>query len=116
MTDLTDEQIQECHSIAISVSDRLCQPIEIIFARIVIAADRAGRESIAMNEGKARKILDDDIQKDGGLYSLGWYLSWSPDRDIACLDGEFSTDDLEAIAWWMRNKAAPSPTQQEEQS
>ena len=113
MTDLTDEQILEISS-KHRHYDYSVEPVD--FARAVIDADRAGRESIAMNEGKARKILGDDIQKDGGLYSLGWYLSWSPDRDIACLDGEFSTDDLEAIAWWMRNKAAPSPTQQEEQS
>ncbi len=42
------------------------------------------------------------IQPDGGLYDLGWYLSWNVGDDTATLDGIFSADDLEAIAAHMR--------------
>lgn len=58
-----------------------------------------------MNEEQARKILGDAIEGDNGLYSCGWYLAWSPHENTACLDGDFTAEDLEAIAWWMRNKS-----------
>lgn len=55
---------------------------------------------------QATKHLKDKIDpKDGGLYSLGWYLSWSPTDVDACLDGQFTPDDLEAIAAYMRENA-----------
>ena len=56
-----------------------------------------------MDEEKARKLLGDSIKEDG-LYSLGWYLGWTHGDADATLDGSFTADDLEAIAWWMRNK------------
>ena len=43
-------------------------------------------------------------KKMGGLYKLGWYLCWNPKDERARLDGLFSADELEAVAWWMRNK------------
>ncbi|MEE7625455.1 hypothetical protein V3O24_04715 [Methylobacter sp. Wu8] len=59
-----------------------------------------------MDEEKVRKIIEPEIFKeDGGLYDLGWYLSWNKGDESATLDGEFTADDLEAIAWWMRNKS-----------
>ena len=30
--------------------------------------------------------------------------SWAPEQGFACLDGTFTVEELEAIAWWMRNK------------
>ena len=56
-----------------------------------------------MDEAKAREILGDAINPDGGLYNLGWYLGWPPGNADATLDGSFTADDLDAIAWWMRN-------------
>lgn len=58
-----------------------------------------------MNEERVWNILGDCIDvNNNSLHSLGWYVSWTPGRDQATLDGEFTADDLEAIAWWMRNK------------
>jgi hypothetical protein len=38
------------------------------------------------------------IQPDGGLYDLGWYLAWTPGDKRARLDGEFTAQELRAIA------------------
>ncbi len=57
-----------------------------------------------MLEEKARQELGDVIQEDNSLHSLSWYLAWDTDEHNACLDGRFSADELEAIAWWMRTK------------
>ena len=53
----------------------------------------------------AREILGDDIQEDNRLYNRGRYLYWtsSYDGNTATLDDAFTADELEAIAWWMRN-------------
>jgi hypothetical protein len=63
-----------------------------------------------MDEAKATEILTDCIEAGcppvkNQLHSLGWYLSWNPGDEQATLDGDYSAEDLEAIAWWMRNKA-----------
>ena len=59
-----------------------------------------------MGEEKAKAILGDLINPDGTLYGLGRYIFWTPKKEDprACLDGHFSADELEAIAWWMRHK------------
>lgn len=57
-----------------------------------------------MTEEDAMRILGESVHADNSLYSLGWYLCWIPKEASATLDGEFSADELEAIAWWMRNK------------
>lgn len=54
-----------------------------------------------IDESKAREILGNAIVPDG-LQSLGWYLAWSHDDAEAVLDGRFTAEDLEAIAFWMR--------------
>lgn len=65
-----------------------------------------------MNEKRAREILGNvegrtgAIHPDGRLYNLGAYLDWAPGYENATLDGEFTADQLEAIAWWMRNAAS----------
>jgi len=58
-----------------------------------------------MDEQKARAILGTDVQPDGSLYCLGRYLNYVLGDETACLDADFTADELEAIAWWMRNKA-----------
>lgn len=59
-----------------------------------------------MNEKIARKILGEWVQSDDTLYCLGQYLAWPSctDKEYITLDAEFTAEDLEAIAWWMRNK------------
>lgn len=55
-----------------------------------------------MNIDEARIILADEIMPEGGLFSLGWYLSWKVGKEDAVLDGQFTADQLEAIALVMR--------------
>ena len=61
-------------------------------------------ETATLNEEGARAQLGKAIADDDGLYSLGWYLAWTPGEANATLDGQFNIEDLEAVAWWMRNK------------
>lgn len=42
------------------------------------------------------------IKADGSLYDLGWYLSWERGDKHAVLDGDFTADELEAIAKHMK--------------
>ncbi len=68
-----------------------------------------------MNEKKAREILGDAVNKPygsggpGSISCLGHYMAWSPGDGTITLDSEFSLDEIEAIAWWMRNKLPPDP-------
>jgi len=59
-----------------------------------------------MDEKRAREILDGWIDEDNGLSgTTGSYLSWWPmEGNRITLDGEFNSDELEAISWWIRNK------------
>lgn len=62
-----------------------------------------------MDEEKAKEILGNVIEVDGGLHSLCSgehfaYTNWFKGDETATLDGEFTADQLEAIAWWIRNK------------
>jgi len=57
-----------------------------------------------MNEEKARAILGEAVRHNDCLYNLGHYISWTPRDAQVVLDDDFSADELEAIAWWMRNK------------
>lgn len=59
-----------------------------------------------MNEEKAREILGEAIQPDGSLGSCGWeYIDWKPGQNGIILDGGFGLETLEAIVWWMQNRA-----------
>jgi hypothetical protein len=83
------------------------QGIEACLDRMQLMGDQLHAlrsASGAMNEVRATEILKKEVQGDGGLYSLGWYLAWTPGDLDATLDGQFTADDLEAIAWWIRNK------------
>lgn len=33
-----------------------------------------------------------------------WYLNWQAEDNEATLDGNFTPEALEAIAWWMKHK------------
>jgi hypothetical protein len=56
-----------------------------------------------IDEKFAREVLGDAIQPNG-LYDLSSYMSWQPGDRTITLDGDFTVSELEAIAWWMRNK------------
>ena len=66
-----------------------------------------------MSEERAREVLSDFIQPDGTLYHGGQYLAWSPAEPNATLDAQFTADELEAIAWWMKNKPAAQQCESE---
>lgn len=51
---------------------------------------------------EARRLLGDDIREHGRLYNTSRYLSFIPGEKTACLDSDFTADELEAIAVWMR--------------
>lgn len=59
-----------------------------------------------MDEALARSIFNEniDIDPDDGLWGRREYIVWECDENSAVLDGYFSPDELEAIAWWMKNK------------
>ncbi len=62
-----------------------------------------------MTESKARKILGDMVCLDDTLYSDS--IKWPMYRDINEVKveyGMFTTDQIEAVAWWMRNMT-PKP-------
>lgn len=62
-----------------------------------------------MNKETAKRILRSCLSSSGErfsaeeLFSLGWYLSAGANDENATLDGEFTADELEAIAAWMRD-------------
>jgi hypothetical protein len=58
-----------------------------------------------MNEAKARKVLGDTITEENEMKDMNMYTDWSPDGKLIQLDGQYEVDELEAMAWWMRNKA-----------
>lgn len=62
-----------------------------------------------MTLDEAKEYLADEIQPDGSLYDLGWYLYFVVGDERATLDGAFSADDLEAIAAYMRAHPKDSP-------
>lgn len=52
-------------------------------------------------EQAKEKLKDWILPKDGGLFSLGTYISWTPGED-AVLDGRFTLEELEAIVIYMK--------------
>lgn len=67
-------------------------------------------EKQAMDEKRAREVLGRAIQGDdidllgNSLYSESCFAQWHVGDERANLDGKFTLEQLEAIAWWMRNK------------
>jgi hypothetical protein len=70
-------------------------------------SDRDFMTSPPMNEQRARDLLGSRIQAGNSLADDLEYLAWEPDGEQATLDGRFTADELEAIAWWMHNKHQP---------
>lgn len=62
-----------------------------------------------MNDEKAKEILGDAIEKDGGLFSSGHYMAYEPGDDVITLDCQFTFEELEAIAYWMRKNYEKTP-------
>ena len=61
------------------------------------------RSRIVKNEAEAHKVLTDDIgakyrEKDGHYHCYGPYLSFTCAETSACLDGDFTKEQLLAIA------------------
>lgn len=57
-----------------------------------------------MDEARAREILGWIIRPDNSLYATSW-ISWTQGKEPwGVFTGSFTPDQLEAIAWWMRNK------------
>lgn len=76
-----------------AAKDRGCIESELI------PAYRAAPEAAQMTRERAEKII-----KDGGQ---GW-LQWEPGDDTACLDGHYTPEELEAVAFLIRaDQSAP---------
>ena len=56
-----------------------------------------------MTEEQARKILGETIRPNNSLSNVECYVDWWG-CDTVTLDDHFTADQLEAIAWWMKNK------------
>jgi hypothetical protein len=58
-----------------------------------------------MNEARAKEILGEPRMEDHPTWPdlCGIWTDWDGGEDI-CLDGHFTAEELEAIAWWMRNR------------
>lgn len=59
-----------------------------------------------MDIEKAKAHLAEIITENGGLEDPVNYLSYTPGAGSASLDGEFTAEDLEAIAIFMRASQA----------
>lgn len=74
-------------------------------AYVSLAKWEAVKAGLDMTEERAREILGNKINKDDRLYLCeGVFVSWFVGDLLAEVDGEYTADELEAIAWWMRNK------------
>jgi hypothetical protein len=60
-----------------------------------------------MTEARAREILGDSVRPDNTIdptrSPIGW-VQWNGDADWICIDASLELEQLEALAWWMRNK------------
>lgn len=56
-----------------------------------------------MDLPQANEILKNFVVEDRGLYyQESCYVDWDPSEATITLDGQYSPDELEAMAWWMR--------------
>jgi len=88
--------VQKNKIIARSGNDRRALPID----RRGLTENRIDR----VNEEKAKIQLNNAIHENYGLLDTSMYVHWINEENEAILNGEFTADQLEAIAWWMRNK------------
>jgi hypothetical protein len=61
-----------------------------------------------MTAEQAQKILKDWIQPDGTIEHPFEYFGWRPESHTMEIEGVFPADELEAIAWWIRNAQKPT--------
>ena len=62
-----------------------------------------------MDEAKAREILGDAVQEDNSLggeepFRFGIYRQWMGGSITLGDVEDLTADELEALAWWIRNK------------
>jgi hypothetical protein len=50
------------------------------------------------------QIIKDSLQPDGGLYWLAGYLSWNVGDRKVTIDGDYTAEELKAIADHMESK------------
>jgi hypothetical protein len=55
-----------------------------------------------MDDYQAQDILDAALDHDGGLYKLSDYICWTPGDQTITLDGEFTTEQLEAMVVYIK--------------
>ena len=60
--------------------------------------------TVNMDEKRAREIIGDCIEPDGGLYDSYWFIKWHPDDTEITIDTSCTVDQLEAIIFWMKLK------------
>ena len=58
-----------------------------------------------MTLDEAKQILGDSIKPNGNIEELGQYMQYYVRDSTICLDADFSADELEAIAVYMRATA-----------
>lgn len=63
-----------------------------------------------MDETSARKILENVIGVNGGLtgtldaaHDQSGFVFWLPGDAEALVDGKFTPEQFDAVAWWVRN-------------
>ena len=53
---------------------------------------------------KQHQIIKDSLQPDGGLYWLAGYVSWNVGDRRGTIDGDYTAEELRAIADHMESK------------
>lgn len=54
------------------------------------------------------ELLEDCVQSDGSLNNISWYINWAVGDTFVTLDGDFTAEDLKAIAVHMENTKGES--------
>jgi len=60
-----------------------------------------------MTLDEAKSILGASIQPNGNVEAIGHYMQYYVGHTTMCLDDDFSADELEALAVYMRATAEP---------
>lgn len=77
-------------------------PSQTVMKSCHVCHGRGTLQPIPMDESRAREILGEAVQEDGSLHRfLHQLIVWVPGLAVR-LSGEFTADELEAIAFWMR--------------
>lgn len=65
------------------------------------------RAASVMDEARAREILGASVNGDDGLGpSIDHLVKWFKGNVTAWIVGDFTPEQLRAVAWWMENKGA----------